>query len=118
MTAGTNTPDPQTDGLPFRCDVVHEGEAASVQPIGEMDLLAVQTISACVAQLRARGYRRMVIDLRGLSFMDSSGLRFLLDCDAEARHDGFSVAMIPGPPNVQRVFALTRTAERLPFIEP
>jgi hypothetical protein len=53
----------------------------------------------------------------GLGFIDSSGLRCLLELDAEARQDGFSIALIPGPPPAQRAFELTDTAARLPFIE-
>ncbi len=48
--------------------------------------------------------------------MDSSGLRLLLRWDAEARRDGFSLQLVPGPAPVQRVFELTGMTERLPFI--
>ena len=41
------------------------------------------------------------------------GLRLILDWDSEARRDGFSIALIPGPPAVQRVFALTHTLVHL-----
>ena len=103
---------------PFRCDVAFERDAASVQTVGELDMGTVPILSAELAQLRRAGCRQVIIDLRGLSFMDSSGLHFLLDCHAAARQDGFTMALVPGPPAVQRVFELTATATVLPFVDP
>jgi anti-anti-sigma regulatory factor len=50
--------------------------------------------------------------------MDAAGLRLILALDAEARQDGFSIAFVPGPPSVMRVFEVTRTAGRINFTEP
>jgi len=108
---------PPGDGL-FRCDVVWDGEAARVRAIGELDMSAVPALAAEIAQLRAAGCPHVIIDLSELSFLDSSGLRLLLDCDAESRRDSHTITLIPGPPVVQRVFELTRTAEHLPFVAP
>jgi hypothetical protein len=54
----------------------------------------------------------------GLGFIDSTGLRCILDLDAESRLDGFSIALIQGPPAVRRVFELTNTDTLLRFIQP
>ena len=108
---------PSEDGL-FRCEVVRDGEGARVRALGELDLDAVAELAAELSQLRQAGCRRVIIDLRELSFLDSSGLRFLLDCCAEARRDSHTFALIPGPRAVQRVFELTGTTEHLPFIAP
>jgi anti-anti-sigma factor len=56
--------------------------------------------------------------LSDLAFMDSTGLRFLIQCYAESGEDGFTMALLAGPPAVQRVFELTDTTTRLPFIDP
>jgi anti-anti-sigma factor len=73
---------------------------------------------ARIAELRDTGVHRLILDLRDLYFMDSTGLRCILDCDAAARQDGFAIALIQGPPAVQRVFELTGTTAQLPFIDP
>ena len=70
------------------------------------------------AALRHAGGRHLILDLSRLEFIDSTGLRCILECDAEARRDGFTIALIPGPPAVQRVFELTDTRAHLPFIDP
>jgi anti-anti-sigma factor len=59
----------------------------------------------------------LILDLRRLEFIDSTGLRCILEFDAEARQDGCTLALIPGPKPVQRVFELTDTRARLPFID-
>jgi anti-anti-sigma factor len=108
-------PPPEADEL--RCEVVREGDAARVVVSGALDLATVPILEAELADLRHAGVRRLVLDLSGLGFMDSTGLRCILERDAEARRDGFSIALVAGPPAVQRVFEVTGTAARLPFID-
>jgi anti-anti-sigma regulatory factor len=43
----------------------------------------------------------VVLDLSRLGFIDCTGLRCILELDAEARNDGFSIELVPGPPVVQ-----------------
>jgi anti-anti-sigma factor len=75
-------------------------------------------LATCVAQLRLAGCRHVIFDLSDLAFMDSTGLRFLLECHAESRQDGFTMALVPGPPAVQMLFELTGTRDQLPFVDP
>ena len=109
---------PSSNGLPepFRCEVTRDADLARLQVLGELDLQTVPRLEAEIAAVRAGGVKRVIIDLRGLEFMDSTGLRCLLECDAEARQDGFSLALVPGPPAVQRVFEVTQSHLQLPFI--
>ena len=100
----------------FRCDVSRERDTAHVRTIGELDIASAPVLAAQVAELRQAGCRHVVIDLSGLQFMDSTGLRFLLECYAEARRGHFTLALLPGPPAVQRVFELTHMTAHLPFI--
>jgi anti-anti-sigma factor len=53
-----------------------------------------------------------------LSFMDSTGLRLVLEWHASSQLDGFELGVVPGPRAVQRVFELTGMREHLPFIVP
>ena len=58
-----------------------------------------------------------MLDLRAVCFLDSSGLRMVLEWDARSRADGFSFALVAGAPTVQRLFELTHTTELLSFID-
>ena len=84
---------------------------------GALDLATVPKLEAELARL-TREARRLILDLSTLQFMDSTGLRCMLKLDAESRRDGFSLALVPGPPAVQRVFEITGTAAVLPFTDP
>jgi anti-anti-sigma factor len=101
----------------FRCELSRERDTASIRTVGELDLATVPVLAGHVAQLRQGGCRHVIFDLSDLAFIDSSGLRFLLECYAESRQDGFTMALVTGPPAVQTVFELTDTKNHLPFIE-
>ena len=102
---------------PFRCDVSLERDIVRILPIGELDLITAPILEARLTEVRNAGYRQVLLDLRGLLFIDSTGLHVILRHDAEARRDGFSLALVPGPPEVQRVFDTAGVATRLPFID-
>ena len=59
-----------------------------------------------------------MLDLRGLTFMDSTGLRLVIRWHTAARDDGFRFAVVPGTEVVQRVFRLTGMDAYLTVAEP
>ena len=61
------------------------------------------------------GFRNIVLDLGGLTFMDSSGLHLVTRWAQEASRDGFVFELEPGPPQVQRLFELTSVIDELQF---
>ena len=63
------------------------------------------------------GSTRIVMDLRDLRFMDSTGLRLLVTADLRLRREGRELALIPGPESVHRVFRLAMLEERLTFVD-
>lgn len=63
----------------------------------------------------AEGVKTLVLDLRKLTFLDSSGLRLILATD-EAR-DARRVVVVRGPAQVDRVFELTGTGARLTIVD-
>jgi anti-anti-sigma factor len=100
----------------LRCEVIPQRDEVRVRPVGSLDLATVKVLEDQLVELREAGFRRFVLDLAELSFMDSTGLRLILRWDAEARGDGFDLGLIAGPPPVQRVFELTGTLDRLSFV--
>jgi anti-sigma B factor antagonist len=102
----------------FSCDVGRNGSAACVRPNGDLDLDTVHRVEAALMDLREEGCRNLVLDLRGLTFMDSTGLRLVIRCHTAAREQGFGFAVVPGPEVVQRVFQLTGMDAHLTVAEP
>jgi anti-anti-sigma factor len=102
---------------PFRCEVTPERAAVRIMPVGDLDLATAPILEAQVTELREAGFGRIVVDLRGLRFIDSSGLHLLVRCDQEVRRHGAALELIRGSAPVQRVFEITGLSARLPFME-
>jgi anti-anti-sigma factor len=117
MLSGPQPAHPPPDAEWFDCEIVHDGDAGRIRISGALDLATVPILESALTALRQAGFRRLILDLSGLGFMDSTGLRCILVRDAEARQDGFSFALVAAPRAVQRVFELTGTAARLTFID-
>jgi anti-anti-sigma factor len=118
MPSGPQSPlTPQSEAEPFRCEVSRADATATIRAVGELDLATVPVLDDQLAALRDAGCRRLILDLRGLYFMDSSGLRCILRYDSLARNNGFSIELIQGSRAVRRVFELTGTMAHLPFID-
>jgi anti-anti-sigma factor len=59
----------------------------------------------------------VVVDLRGLEFMDSTGLHLLLQAQQQAQDSGRRLVLVRGPDAVQRLFDLTGVAEALTIVD-
>jgi len=84
---------------------------------GELDVASASRLDERLAAVALGPDVGLALDLRGLEFMDSSGLRSILRADAQARRDGAAMTIVRGPEPVDRVFALTRLHERLRFVD-
>jgi anti-sigma B factor antagonist len=103
---------------PLRVDVWPEGDVVHVCPAGEIDLDTVSQVRDRLDELRAAGFKRLILDLRAVTFLDSTGIRLVLETGASARADGFEFGLIEGPAKVQRAFEITGLRSALPFIDP
>ena len=100
---------------PFTCKVTPERDLVIVAPQGELDMATVGVVDRELHQLHQSGFNHIVLDLGGLSFMDSSGLHLVVRWTAEASRDGLVFELEPGPRAVQRIFELAAVADELPF---
>ena len=90
---------------------------AQVALVGELDIATAPKLDEEVRRLEAEGRELIVIDLRGLEFMDSGGLRALLAADARARERGARVVIVRGDDRIQKVLRITRLDERLEMVD-
>jgi anti-sigma B factor antagonist len=84
---------------------------------GEFDLAGLPRFEERIAAVESEVPKAIVIDLTGLRFMDSSGLRALVTADDRARKQQRRLAIVPGPPEVRRVFEITKLDTRLDLVE-
>jgi anti-anti-sigma factor len=93
-----------------------EHSVVRVCPFGEVDIDTVGQIREQIEKLTASGARRVVLDLHGVTFLDSAGLHLVLDVDADSRADGWEFGLTGAPAHVQRIFDLTGSRARCPFL--
>ncbi|MBW3607560.1 MAG: STAS domain-containing protein [Actinobacteria bacterium] len=94
---------------PFRADVAVGHDEVVVAVRGELDLQSADVLEHEVAALHSAGHDRIVIDLRRTEFIDSTGLRVLIDLRNAAERAGRHLSLVRGPRGVQRIFELTAT---------
>ncbi len=98
-------------------ETTRNGKVAVIAPRGELDLSGAAVLQAEIDRLAEdHDLGGMVLDLRGLEFMDSSGLRLVVLADMQAREAGRRFALVRGDETVHRVFEITRMSERLDFV--
>ncbi len=94
---------------------VVENGTASVSLSGELDLAGAQQLETRLDEAERTSPARLVIDLARLAFIDSTGLRLLLQADARARERGCELVLRHAAPTVQRVFEVTGALDVLRF---
>jgi len=94
-----------------------DGTIAVVAATGELDLSGAVVLEEEIERLEAEAdLATLVLDMRGLEFMDSSGLRLVVLADMRARDAGLRFVLVRGTETVHRVFEITRMSERLDFV--
>lgn len=92
----------------FRIHVTPDGSRVFVAPFGDLDLSTVVPLEEEIKKLQESGrFETLVLDLRGLTFLDSSGLRLLVNARRAALEGGIAFSLIEGVPEVCRVFDIT-----------
>jgi anti-sigma B factor antagonist len=82
---------------------------------GEFDLTGIAAFEAAIAAVRPRS--SLVLDLRELTFMDSSGLGALVVVHERARLEGWSLLLAAPQPSVAMVLRISGLAQRLTIVE-
>ena len=89
---------------------------ATVPVDGEFEMARTFTVEPELERaLEQPGLERLTLDLSGTTFIDSTGIGVVLRLANDAESRGVELAIVPGPPEVQRVFATAGLTEVLPF---
>jgi anti-sigma B factor antagonist len=82
---------------------------------GEIDLATAPTVEREL--MRAEESHDLVaIDLTNVSFMDSTGLHAIVDCDLRLRGRGGRLVVVQGSPQIARLFELTGLNDHLHLV--
>jgi anti-anti-sigma factor len=83
---------------------------------GELDLSNVLYVEEEIRKAEKRK-PAIVLDLRQLRFLDSTGLRVIVSAHQRARNQGRRLRIVPGGEAVRRLFRLSGLERRLEFVE-
>lgn len=94
---------------------VTDDGTVSIALDGELDLAGARQLEDSLAAAEREQPKCLIVDLGRLAFIDSTGLRLLLQADARSRERGCEMLLRPGEPAVQRVFEVTGALGLLHF---
>ena len=94
---------------PFELEVVPDRDEVAVVVQGELDMATADALHDAVRVLETSGFGSIVVDLRGIGFIDSTGLQVLISLRNDAKRNGHALTLIPAGPAASRIFDITRT---------
>jgi anti-anti-sigma factor len=108
---------PTPEAASFDITLTRTPGRATLTLVGELDITTTPRLSKYLSTLAQTHQGLIVIDLRQLTFLDSTGVRALVRADSYARRDGWNLAIVKGPPQVQRVLEICGLTEVLPLAD-
>src|SRR4051812_17238273 len=100
----------------FDVSVTDYGDAARVTARGELDVATAPRLHAALCEVESAG-RHVTVDLRALTFMDSTGINLLTAHAARAGPERFTLSIFPPGARVARALDLAGVREQLPIVD-
>lgn len=100
----------------FGIQVVRNGSATRIAPAGELDIATTPALERAIDDATGEG-AALVLDLRELTFMDSTGLRTLAQTNARAADEGFEFSIVRGSRQIERVLEISGLGALLPLVD-
>jgi anti-anti-sigma factor len=98
---------------PFHVQLQPHANAALLVVSGELDIASAPELERALDQIRPEQCKLVVVDLRELEFMDSTGLSIIVRAHQRLSEQDCELTLVKGPPQVQRLLDLTGVAERV-----
>jgi anti-sigma B factor antagonist len=103
------------DGLLSVVSTHYGDEVTIVSLVGELDLAVASTAAAAIEDALADKARRLVLDLQGLEFLDTSGIAMLSRVAAKEVSEGDVLVIPSDSPGVSRILTVTGVDSLLRF---
>ncbi len=91
--------------------------AAALEIHGELTRLADAPLAAAYAEATALGARTIILDLRGLTYMNNKGMGLLVKLEAQARREGRRLVAAGLSDHYRRVFRMAGLDEGIPVFD-
>ncbi len=112
-TAQSNLPEELVRGL--RIVVREPGTTTTIALEGKWDIAERRAPRQALRTALERRPECLVLDLSGLSFMDSTGVHGTIEAARWSSRLNVRLVIVPGPPTVQRIFEICQLTQTLPF---
>ncbi len=89
---------------------------ALIAPRGDLDLATVDVLAEALGAAE-ESHELIVLDLRDVPFMDSSGLHTLIAADLRMRERGARLVVVQGGEQIRRLLGLTGADKHLEVVE-
>jgi anti-sigma B factor antagonist len=100
--------EPESDMQPFQLESITVGADCAVLRVwGEVDVYTAPRLRERVVKLLGDGVRHVVVDLREVDFLDSTGLGALVGSLKRLREQDGSLKLVTGRERIMQVFRLT-----------
>ena len=110
-----------SEGIPsgrrLAVEVRNDGETLVISPRGELDISTTQALEVALREGIDGDASQVILDLRGVSFIDSTGIRLLVFATAHARSNGDRLRMLHGSEAVERRLLVSGLEQTLPFLD-
>jgi anti-sigma B factor antagonist len=93
------------------------GSATTLTVSGEFDLVSAPVLERALSRLLDSDSELIIVDLRGLEFMDSTGLHVLIQAHQQMHEAGRRLALVRAREQVQRLFDLTGLTDALTIVD-
>lgn len=100
----------------LQIDARYESDRVVLALAGELDMASTEMLEAALERDEVGRQALVVLDLQGVEFIDSTGLRCVLTAMERCRERKQEFAVTPGSQQVQRLLRITGAAEHLPTI--
>jgi anti-anti-sigma factor len=84
---------------------------------GELDISVTERVQRELERIEEGRPGILVLDLAGLEFIDSSGMRLVMLAEQRARRDGRRLAVVPGDGTARRLLRRLGLEPRLDLVE-
>ena len=101
----------------FELRIVRSDGRMQIAPCGELDIVTAPQLEDAVGKATSEPVSELVLDLREVTFMDSTGLRALASARTQAEEAGTALSIWRGPRQIERVLEISGLGPLLPLMD-
>src|SRR3954471_4561320 len=94
-------------------DSTERDDGYVVELSGELDISSASSVESRLMELEQRSPAMLILDLRKVNFIDSTGLSMIINADGRARKDGRRLVIVSGDGVPRRILRTVGLEDRL-----